>query len=454
MKSISLLVTLFVFFVFVASPALAYPLEIEILNNNQDVVMGSMVNYEIVLTNNRNIVDPVRISVKDTHYEWLQNSYTLLNLEPESSETIEIGIAPTGDKEGLFEFDVSMWSYDKPWIKVEDTIYINVNLKFDIEDLYTKTVGDNLNIYLVLDSSDERETDVSMSIKDSFGNVIKTFTESLILHGLKTIEKTVHVSEFLAGEYMIEVSVEGTDMTKTLAFEIEPVHAVAEIVKKISTPLYEDVVITIENNGNLIERDYTTYQTLPNNDWITGMVTEPVGCDAEGEEKVCGYVVQELMPGASAMITYRLNYWVIYSEYAIIVLIIISIITFSFIRVTSPSIAKRHARKSEGKHSIILEIKNPFRHHLSNVIVRDWISPLAKVLHEEFEMLVPVIRRSDAGTEMIWKLGDMRPKETRIITYKIKTLVQGSLKMPRAYIRFTNKKGSKTRVFSKHLIVE
>lgn len=454
MKSISLLVTLFAFFVFVASPVLAYPLEIEILNNNQEAVIGSLATFDIVLTNNRNIVDPVRISVKDTYYGWLQNTYTLLNLNPDSSETIEIGIAPTGDKEGLFGFDIAMWSYDKPWIKVEDTIYINVKLKFDIEDLYAEKTGDDLNIYLVLDSSDERDTDVSIRVRDPSGNVIETFAESLTFQGLKTVEKTLQISEFLAGEYTIEASVEGTDLTETTTFEIEPVHAVAETVKRISTPLYEDVVITIENNGNLIERDYKTYQVLPNNDWITGMVTEPVGCEAEGEEKVCGYVVQELMPGASAMITYRLNYWVIYSEYAIIVLIIIAIITFSFIRVTSPSIVKRHARKSEGKHSIILEIKNPFRHHLNNVIVRDWISPLAKVLHEEFEMLVPVIRRSDAGTEMIWKLGDMRPKETRIITYKIKTLVQGSLKMPRAYIRFNNKKGNKTRVFSKHLIVE
>ncbi|UCD07247.1 MAG: hypothetical protein JSW41_05490, partial [Candidatus Aenigmatarchaeota archaeon] len=257
-----------------------------------------------------------------------------------------------------------------------------------------------------------------------------------------------------AGTYSVEVRVTGTKLSDILEFEIEPVHDIVEVVKRISTPLYEDVIITIENKGNVIEKDYKTYQTLPNNDLITGMVTEPIDCEVEGENKICGYLVEELTPGSSAMITYRLNYWVIYGEYALIVLIIIAIITFSFIRVTSPTIAKRHAKKGEDKHSIILEIKNPFMHHLRNVIVRDWVSPLARVLHEEFEMLMPVVRRSEAGTELIWKLGDMRPKETRIITYKIKTLVQGSLRMPKSYMRFSSDRGKKTRIFSKQLIVE
>ena len=454
MRSITFLITVFVFLAFMISPALAYPLELEILNNNQDVVIGSSATYEIVLTNNRNIADPVRISVKDTYYGWLQNTYTLLNLEPESSKTIDITIAPSGEREGLFEFDISMWSYEKSWLRVDDKILINVKLKFNIDDLYTEIKGDNLHIYLVLDSTDERTVDTVIDVKDPSGQILETFIDDVTFQGFKTIEKIIPLSDLLAGTYTVDARVEGTKFAKTTEFIIEPVHAMVETVKRISTPLYEDVIVTIDNQGNVIEKDYKTYQTLPNNDWITGFVTDPLGCVAEGEDKVCGYVVPELTPGASSMITYRLNYWVIYSEYAIILLIIISIITFSFIRVTNPTITKRHARKGEDKHSVILEIKNPFMHHLRNVIVRDWVSPLAKVLHEEFEMLMPVTRRSDAGTEMIWKLGDMKPKETRIITYKIRTLVQGSLKMPRAYIRFSNDKGKKTRVFSKHMIVE
>ncbi len=454
MKTISLLAAVFVLISVTAVTASAYPLELEILNNNQEVYMGDQAVYEIEITNNRNMLDPVRISVTDTYYGWLQNTYTLLNLEPESSKTIDMTISPTGEKEGTFEFDIAMWSYEKPWIRVDDTLYISVKLKFDIEDFYTEIAGDSLNIYLVLESTDQRDVTVVMDIRDSSGTIVDTLSEDLAFQGLKTIQKSVPISGFLAGEYTVEASVLGTDLFESESFTIATVHDVAEVVKRISTPLYEDVVITIENRGNVIEEDYLTYQTLPNNDWITGMVTEPVNCVAEGEDKICGYVIEELVPGSSAMITYRLNYWMIYSGYGVVVVVILAIVALAFIRVTSPTIRKKHVRKKENKHSIIIEIKNPFMHHLRNVIVRDWVSPLARVLHEEFEMLTPVMRRSDAGTELIWKLGDMKPKETRIVTYKIKTLVQGSLKMPRAYMRFSSDKGKKNRVFSRHLIVE
>lgn len=454
MKRIPLLFTVFVFFAFLTVPALAAPLEIEVLNNNQEVYIGSEVTYNIELRNNRNVPEDVRVFVRDTHYGWIQNAYTLLKLDQASSKVIDIKFFPTGDEEGLFAFDITIQSFDMSWVEATDTIYLTVKLKFDIEGFYTEIANDNLDIYLILESTEERDIEVVFNLKDISGKTIGILSERLTMQGMETIKKTVPIGDFLAGKYTIEAAVAGTGLSDTLGFEIEPVHDIVEVVKRISTPLYEDVIITIENRGNVIEKDYKTYQTLPNNDLITGMVTEPISCEVEGENKVCGYVVQELTPGSSAMITYRLNYWVIYGQYVVIVLVILAIITFSFIRVTSPTISKRHARKGEDKHSIILEIKNPFMHHLRNVIVRDWISPLARVLHEEFEMLIPVVRRSEAGTELIWKLGDMRPKETRIITYKIKTLVQGSLRMPKAYIRFSSDKGKKTRIFSKHLIVE
>jgi len=454
MKRVAFLFTFLAFIAFLMVPVLADPLEIEILNNNQEVYIGSRATYNIELTNNRNVPEDVQVFIRDSNYGWIQNTYTLLKLEPESSKIINLTFSPTGENEGLFAFDISIQSYDIPWMGAEDTIYLNVKLRFDIEDLYTEIANDNLNIYFVLESTEERTIDAVLDVKESSGRVVKTFSEHLTIKGMETIKKSIPLLDFLAGKYSIEAGVAGTKLKMTTEFEIEPVHDIVEVVKRISTPLYEDVIITIENRGNVIEKEYKTTQTLPNNDLITGMVTEPIRCDVEGENKVCSYVVQGLAPGSSAIITYRLNYWVIYGGYAIIVLVILAIITFSFIRVTNPTISKRHARKGEDKHSIILEVKNPFMHHLRNVIVRDWVSPLARVLHEEFEMLMPVIRRSEAGTELIWKLGDMKPKETRIITYKIKTLVLGSLRMPRAYMRFTSDKGKKTRIFTKHLIVE
>ena len=85
--------------------------------------------------------------------------------------------------------------------------------------------------------------------------------------------------------------------------------------------------------------------------------------------------------------------------------------------------------------------------------MRDWISPLARVMHEEIKAMKPIIRKSEAGTELIWKLGDIKPKEIRLLNYKIKTFVEGSLKMPRAYMRFITEKGKRAKVYSRSLVV-
>ena len=101
-------------------------------------------------------------------------------------------------------------------------------------------------------------------------------------------------------------------------------------------------------------------------------------------------------------------------------------------------------------YHVIIEIKAPNK-NLSNAVVRDWVSPLAHVDKDGFKHAKPVVRKSEAGTELIWRLGDIIAKEERILSYKIKTIVQGHLKMPKAYIRFMNKKGERVRVNSGHI---
>ena len=85
--------------------------------------------------------------------------------------------------------------------------------------------------------------------------------------------------------------------------------------------------------------------------------------------------------------------------------------------------------------------------------MRDFVSPLAKVARE-FEHTKPIIKKSEAGTELIWKIGKMKPREVRVLSYKIKNLVEGNLKMPKAYVRFRDNNGNRVRIYSGHLTIE
>jgi hypothetical protein len=307
---------------------------------------------------------------------------------------------------------------------------------------------------MLMDSKDRRDAGIDFTITASSGEVVDEFSISAEVNGPTLVTEEFRLPDGMgAGDYNIRASLRGTPVSRDFMFTVMPVHMVTESVRKTSTALYDDFEVTVINEGNVMEPRYVTYRSYPNNYWVTGLVTAPEDCFVSGGDKTCRYVFQDLAPGERVTLSYRLDYWSVYATYALILIAVFLTIFFAMRRMTAPVIVKKHARRG-GKHHVVLEIRNPFRHTLSNAIVRDWVSPLANVLQHEIKMVRPLVRRSDAGTELIWKLGNIKPNETRIITYPVKALVQGSLKMPRAYIRYNKPSGRLRRLFSKPLIFD
>ncbi len=460
MKKLSLLIIGFVFFaVFNLNThfALSYnPLEIQLTNNNITTHIDSVVSYELVINNNQDTPDDIMISIDGPHMEWRIPNILLLPMDAASSDRIYLRFYPTEDGIGEFVYNVHVYSNINPEIKDSAEIYLNILPFFSIKDFYVDKVENELNANLELDSAKNQNVDVVFEAKHMDNTVIiATLSTSIeVSKGTNTIARTITLPDLLAGDYLIDVrvtpSIIGDELTDEAKFNVEPVRKIVETVEKESTVLYDAVTVTIHNYGNVVERDYTVNQKV-SNDFITGFITEPTDCS---EENVCKYVISELEPGAETRISYRIDHWKSYIPYVILAVIIIAIILFSFVKATDPKIKKRYVKKGDRKHSIILEIKNPFLHDLKNVIVRDWVSPLANVRPDEFEPMRPVVRKSDAGTELIWKLGNVRPKEHRILSYKINTMIEGSFKMPRAYIRYGDDKGRLSRIYSKPIVIE
>ena len=144
-------------------------------------------------------------------------------------------------------------------------------------------------------------------------------------------------------------------------------------------------------------------------------MTAPNDCSG----RTCSYVINGLVPGAAAQIVYRIEFWPTLMQYFGAGVAIVAVLGFTFVHKTRPSVRKSSAALGYGRHSIIIEVKNPFLHHLNNVVVRDFVHPIANVLHEEIESLKPIVKKTETGTELICKLGDMRPKETRLLKYGV-----------------------------------
>lgn len=429
-------------------------LEMEIDEKEKTAYLGEEVSFNISLTKMGALDDKVWMNVSGNPPEWVSRVPAMVHLPRHQETTTSVSFFPRGESTGTFDYTVTATSYLSS-ISVSGGVRLNVLRPLTIEEFAASASGDELFLNVLLDSRGPSEAGMDFVIKNCRGETIKEFSFSADVEGPTLFEETVPLPEGLtAGDYDVGVTLSGTPVRRDCMFTIMPVHMVTESVKKTSAALYDEYEVTVTNEGNIVEPSYATYRTVPNNDWVTGFITEPDGCSVSGGEKTCMYVFSDLAPGESSTVSYRLDYWSVYATYILVLVAVFSLIVLGMRRATSPVIIKRHVRKGGDRHHVVLEIRNPFYHNISNAIVRDWVSPLANVLHHEIDVIRPLIRRSDAGTELIWKLGDIRPKETRIITYPIKSLVQGSLKMPRAYIRYNKPNGRIRRIFSKPIVIE
>jgi hypothetical protein len=57
---------------------------------------------------------------------------------------------------------------------------------------------------------------------------------------------------------------------------------------------------------------------------------------------------------------------------------------------------------------------------------------------KEFDTLKPEVKVTQTGTTLIWKIDKLRPKEDRVLTYRIKPVMnlEGKVKLPKAYFSY------------------
>jgi len=443
------LILLFVFLV----PIIAYasPLEITPEKSTIEAKPNTVASFKITIKNNQVIDDKVIFFTKGENSQWRLPGYLLLAVESGDQKTIPLDFLPKDAEPGTYNFNFETQSFLNPHISAETDLQIKILPDIIIKDFTAETETGKLII--TLDIKGNMKNTVFFKLKNVNSKTVKTSSLKVDANEEKEIQHRIDVSNLKPGTYTLYINVKDQiPLRKTV--DVKTVHAVSESIEKVQGPTYDEYVIAVTNNGNVVENNYRVKEELPDAS-ITGFVTLPTECYNENNERIsCDFIASGLEPGMTANFVYRIVFWPEYMNYVAATLIIIFIAGISAIMLTKPRLVKRHIRKDVNKYSVILEVKNPFWRNLKNVVVRDWVSPLAKVLHKDFDYLKPVMRRSDAGTELLWRLGDMKPREHRILNYKINTLVEGNLKMPKASFRYHNNKGKKIRRFSKSMILD
>ncbi len=438
--------------ILVSGPVLAAPFDVDVSPENITVESGDVAIFDITIHNNLAKEVSFAFDVIGPHLTWIKEP-RVLEFDEYGSMMRTISIEPVGENPGIYNYNVTVSAIDYSFEVVKNFTLKVVN-PVDIQSMFISNTPEKLNIYLNLISIKRHRGNAVFNIIDSNNRIAKSETVPFTIDGEKIIlVKVLSLDDLLAGDYSIEARIEGTGITTSRNFTIEAVHNVQKTTDVQENFLGREITVTVTNNGNIIEYDYPISEETQG---VTGLVIMPTDCyDAGGKKTVCASNIDRLEPGENESITYRIGYWPTHASWVAGVVAAIIVFLFGFNRVTAPKIKKKHVSSTkDNTHTVALEIKNPFsKKNLNNVIVRDWVSPLAKVMHNSFESLRPVIRRTEAGTELIWKLGDIIGKEERVITYKIKGFVGGELKMPRAYLRYRDDKGKGFRVFSKGVVI-
>jgi len=361
-----------------------------------------------------------------------------------SSETIELQFYPTGEDMGLFDFTASANSVINPEVKASAKLLIDIAYTVIVKELSASASGNTVGFYAILKTPEEKTLTGEFGVRDGSGRIVGSVPFTETVNGEKEIRTSLVPGERLAaGTYTAYVTIKMTSVSANSSFTVQPVRSITQRVEEMPAGFSKQVVISVTNEGNVVERNYAFQQATPIEP-VTGMLTKPAdNCMEKNGMMVCNYVVSEIKPGATAQVTYSVSYWPMINGYALIAVVMIGLVAFSFMKATTPRIVKRHSRKGEDRHNVSIHVTNPFFHRLSDVVVRDWVSPLGQVLQEEIESAKPAIRSQDEGTELIWKLGDMKPREERILQYKVRPLMRGSLKMPGAQLKFNTDKGDK-----------
>jgi len=435
----------------IPSFALAQSIDFEIVPQSGIVESGDITSFEITVHNNENSQVDIHFNVIGPHITWITQPGSI-TVDAHAIMTSEATIRPMGESPGIYEYNVSVSVNGRPAQPLDQGFVLEVVNPVDIDSMFISHDTEQLNVYLGLTSINSHESIILLEIINSAGETVKTESVPVVVNGDTTLVKTLPLSGVLAGNYYVVASIQGTGINASREMALEPVHNVHKSTGVEETAFGKSIIVTVTNNGNVVEHDYKIYEETTS---FTGLAIRPSECyDTGGEKTACTSSIETLEPGETVVISYDIEYWPNYAGWTVGGLVAAMVFIFGFRKITAPRLKKKHVSTKNNTHTVALEIKNPFsRKKLTNVIIRDWVSPLARVVHEDFGTLKPVVRRTEAGTELIWKLGDIIGKEERVISYKLKSLVEGELKMPSAYLRYRDHKGRSSKVYSKGMLI-
>ncbi len=435
-------------------------------------------SVDIVVKNTQSQSDTFTLSLFPTQFEKISANLDtfLLTLAPGEEKTVKlVFVSPIDAEPGSTIFEVITKSTSDESVSETKNIILTVQRITSIYipelslEKYTLNPSEPVKITATVYNLEDvlsEKTFLKIAVKKGT-EIVQTFDESLDSIGAKssvTISKSFVLDQYAPpGSYAVESELrDATNQlkySKAVNFQVNTVTQPPTEYSKKSTGynvIFSLASIKIKNEGNVELPSFTVTQSLPRfAQSLFDPEIEPTSSETEGTRVIYNWVVPPLQPGGQYTISYKIALWRVW-----ISLIILGGIVYGGYKLLSkPRIGKRTSHQGEisrGKEILImLDAKNRAFHEIKDVEIVDVVPTIARVV-DRFDTLRPKAKRVPGGTELRWSFGSMRPGEERVVTYRIRPVVDvvGHLSLPHAQMIFTDRHKVKRLSISKQALIK
>ncbi len=435
-------------------------------------------SVDVTVKNTQDKTDTFTLSLFPAQFERVSANLDtfLLTLGPGEEKVVKLTFAiPIDAEPGSMNFDINVKSTSDESVSVAKSVILTVQRltsvyipEFSLEK-YTVNPGEEVNIMAkVFNLEDALSGKNLLKITVRKGtSIVKTFDESLDSIGAKS---SVAVSEKFAldryaspGSYAVESELRDISnqlkYSKSINFQVNTVtQPPTEYTKKSSgyNVLFSYVTIKVKNEGNVELPVFTVTESIPKfAQALFDPDIEPLTTDSSANRVVYTWSVPALSPSGQYTVEYKIAIWRIW-----LTLGLIGGIGYGAYRwLSKPKIGKAVRHEGEitrGKEIVVLlEVKNRALHEIKDVEIVDVVPQIARVV-DRFDTLRPKAKRVTDGTELRWNIGAMRSGEERVLTYRIRPVVDivGHLALPEAQMVFLDRNKVKRMSVSKQALAK
>jgi len=444
---------------------------------------GETSSIDLTVVNNGAAIDTFSISVWPQQYYGITPTpeKSIVTVDANSQETIKLDFYIAIDAvEQTPVFSITAKSITNATVSDTQTFYLTVVRKTNV---YIKDI--KLEKYALDPEETAKIETVVINIGDTASG--KYYLETTIKKNDELIKKFDDTLEGIAplstaqisksytfgkydrpGTYAIQsVLKDNNDKTiskKATNLEIKVVNKtcdvlLGDIIKSTKFNFFWiTTTLTIKNEGNVPTQNCDVTESVPSfAKTLFSPEKEPISATQAEGRVIYTWLIPPIEPGPVNKVTikYSFDLWRIWLTILIVVLIVYGAFKFFY----KPTIVKRHSHEgpiTRNKEILVsLDVRNRTKHEIRDVEVKDVVPSIARVV-EKFDTLAPRIKTSEIGTELRWKIDSLKPREERVLTYRIRPVVEvaGTLNLPEAKARYVDRKKLKRIIASKSLLIK